>query len=226
MRLNSVLPLLLKIGKGTTEEREVLGQHGRGVRNENGERLCEFCEMNGLVIKGTIFPHKEIHKATWTSPNGRTKNQIDHTMIAKEYRSSVMDTVVRRGADVGSDHYLVETRLKLKLKRSPREKEGRTRFDMQKLADEEIRHKYSIEVRNRFHVLEGLEEEENADQTNNRMENIYVATAKEVLGTAKRQKQTLVMWRNMEESRRKETTKNEARKYTFRKSQTKNKRAV
>ena len=52
--------------------------------------------MNGLVITGTIFPHKEIHKATWTSLNGRIKNQIDHTMIAKEYRSSVMDTAVRR----------------------------------------------------------------------------------------------------------------------------------
>ena len=72
----------------------------------------------------------------------------------------------------------METRLKLKLKRSPREKEGRTRFDMQKLADEEICNKYNIEVRNRFQVLEGLEEEENANQTNNRMENIYVATAK------------------------------------------------
>ena len=95
-----------KEGKGTPEEREVLGQHGTGDRNENGERICEFCEMNGLVITGTIFPRKEIHKATWTSPNGRTKNQIDHTMIAKEYRSSFMDTVVRRGADVGSDHYL------------------------------------------------------------------------------------------------------------------------
>ena len=95
-----------KVGKGTNEESEVLGHHGRGVRNENGERLCEFCEMNGLVITGTIFPHKQIHKATRTSPNGRTKNQIDHTMIVKEYRSSVMDTVVRRGADVGSDHYI------------------------------------------------------------------------------------------------------------------------
>ena len=76
-----------KVGKGTPEEREVLGQHGTGDRNENGERLCEFLEMNGLVITGTIFPHKEIHKATWTSPNGRTKNQIDPAVIAKEYRS-------------------------------------------------------------------------------------------------------------------------------------------
>ncbi|XP_068739553.1 craniofacial development protein 2-like [Montipora capricornis] len=64
-----------KVGKGTPEEREVLGQHGTGDRNENGERLCEFCEMNGLVITGTIFPHKEIHKATWTSPNGRTRTR-------------------------------------------------------------------------------------------------------------------------------------------------------
>ena len=41
-----------KVGKGTPEEREILGQHGMGDRNENGERLCEFCEMNGLVITG------------------------------------------------------------------------------------------------------------------------------------------------------------------------------
>ena len=57
----------------------------------------------------------------------------EHTMIAKEYRSSVMDTIVRRGADVGSDHYIVETGLKLKLKKSPREKKGRTRIDMHTL---------------------------------------------------------------------------------------------
>ena len=93
-----------KVGKETPEEREVLGQHGTGDRNENGERLCELCEMNGLVITGTIFPHKEIYKAARTSPNGRAKNQVDHTMIPKEYRSSVMKTVVRRGGDVRSDH--------------------------------------------------------------------------------------------------------------------------
>ena len=102
---NDILPITgdlnAKVRKGTPEEKEVMGQHGTGDRNENGERLCEFCEMNGLVITGTIFPHKEIHKSTWTSPNGRTKNQIDHTMMAKEYRSSVMDTIVSKRCRCG-----------------------------------------------------------------------------------------------------------------------------
>ena len=111
-----------KVGRGTTEEREVLGKHGTGDRYENDERLCDFCDMNGLVIIETIFIHKEIPKATWTSPNGRNKNQIENTIIAKEYRS-VMDTGVRRGSDVGSDQ-----------ERKPREKEGQTIFDVKKLA--------------------------------------------------------------------------------------------
>ena len=143
-----------KVWKGTPEERGTgTTRYRRQERKIDGERRCEFCEMNGLVITGKIFPHKEIHKATWISRNGRTKNQIDHAMIAKEYRSSVMKTVVRRGAGVGSDHHLVETRLKLKLKGNPREKKGQGRLETQKLADEDMLVKYKIEVRDRFQAL-------------------------------------------------------------------------
>ena len=70
---------------------------------------------------------------------------------------------------MGSDHYLVETRLQLKLKRNPREMKGRTRLDTKKLADEQMLVKYNIEVRNRFEALTELEEE-NTDHMNNRME--------------------------------------------------------
>ena len=44
-----------------------------------------MCVMNDLVIGGTIFKHKNIHKTTWISPNGRDKNQIDHIMINGRY---------------------------------------------------------------------------------------------------------------------------------------------
>ena len=70
-----------KVGSNNTDCERVMGKHGIGTRNDNGERLVEFCAMNNLVIGGTLFTHRDIHKLTWTSPNGRDKNQIDHLMI-------------------------------------------------------------------------------------------------------------------------------------------------
>ena len=118
---------------------------------------------------------------------------------------------------MGSDHYLVETRLKLKLKRNPTEMKGRTRLDTQKLADEEMLVKYNIEVRNRFQALTELEEE-NADHVNNKMENIYVGAAKNVLGIAKTSSKPWLREGTWKKERGKETTKTQVRKYTFRKS--------
>ena len=34
-----------------------------------------------LVIAGTLFPHKNIHKATCVSPNRITRNQNGHVLI-------------------------------------------------------------------------------------------------------------------------------------------------
>ena len=74
---------------------------------------------------------------------------------------------------------------------------------MQKLADEEMLVKYNIEVRNRFQALTDLEEE-NADYMNNRMENIYVGAAKDVLGIAKKTSKPWLRngtWKKVEERR-------------------------
>jgi len=35
--------------------------------NENGVRLVNFATSKNLVVKSTIFPHRNIHKYTWTS---------------------------------------------------------------------------------------------------------------------------------------------------------------
>ncbi|VDO48164.1 unnamed protein product [Schistosoma margrebowiei] len=42
----------------------IIGRHGLGERNENGKRFANLCAFNKLVIGGTIFPHKLIHKTT------------------------------------------------------------------------------------------------------------------------------------------------------------------
>ena len=47
-----------KVGNNNTSREEVMGKFGIGVMNDNEERLCDFRSANGLVITGTIFPHK------------------------------------------------------------------------------------------------------------------------------------------------------------------------
>ena len=96
-----------KVGNLVNGLERVMGRHGLGSANDNGERLKEFCDFNEMVITGTVFPHKEIHKQTWVSPDGRTKNQIDHTLVNRKFRTSVLDRRAMRSADVASDHYSV-----------------------------------------------------------------------------------------------------------------------
>ena len=81
-------------------------------------------DMNELVITGTLFPYKPIHKATWTSHHGTTKRQIDHILISRRFRNSVKDTRVFRSADIGSDHYLVCMTVELRLRNEPKGKKA------------------------------------------------------------------------------------------------------
>jgi hypothetical protein len=51
------------------------------ARNDNGVRIVNVATSKNLIVKSTIFPHRDIHKHTWTSPDGVTHNQIDHVLI-------------------------------------------------------------------------------------------------------------------------------------------------
>ena len=55
--------------------------------NDNGKMFANMCSLNSLIIGGSIFPHKRIHKVTWISPDGRTENQI----VSLKYISSLQD---------------------------------------------------------------------------------------------------------------------------------------
>ena len=53
-----------EVGNDNWVYESVMGKHGLGQRNDNGERLCDICDTNELALIGTLFPHKTIHKAT------------------------------------------------------------------------------------------------------------------------------------------------------------------
>ena len=81
-----------KVGSNNTNREELMGKFGIGVMNDNRERLCDFCSANGFIITGTIFPHKDIHKLTWRSPDRGTVNQIDHVLVNGNMRTPIFDT--------------------------------------------------------------------------------------------------------------------------------------
>jgi hypothetical protein len=96
-----------KVGCDNEDTEYIMGKYSLPQRNENGELLIEICGRHGLIIGGTIFPHKACHKVMWVSPaiGGRVQNQTDNICISKNWRKSLLDVRNKRGADVGSDHH-------------------------------------------------------------------------------------------------------------------------
>jgi hypothetical protein len=59
--------------------------------NDNGVRIINFATSKNVVVQSTIFPHQNIHKHTWTFPDGKTHNQIDHILMGMKWHSSILD---------------------------------------------------------------------------------------------------------------------------------------
>ena len=178
-----------KVGNNNTDYERIMGKHGMGTRNENGERLVEFCAMNNLVIGGTLFTHRDIHKLTWNSPNGRDRNQIDHLMINGMWRRSLLDVKTKRSADVGSDHHLVVALIKTKLKKTGARPTTQARFDTQQLKDNTTKTAFISELRNRFQILQDISEQQenpSVDTTWKQIATLYTETSRKKLGHQKR----------------------------------------
>lgn len=114
-----------KVGYITENFEDIMGKHGIGDRNENGEFLLELCGNFGLKIGGTMFAHKKHHKVTWVSPDEKTENQIDHICINQEWIKGLLDVRNKRGADIGSDHHLLTAKIQLWKKRNTSNKKSK-----------------------------------------------------------------------------------------------------
>ena len=84
--------------------------------NNNGIKMIQFAISNGLNVRSITFPHNDIHKETRYSADGRTVNQTDHVLISKRFRSAITDIRALRRPNIGSDHNLLKTNFKVKLR--------------------------------------------------------------------------------------------------------------
>jgi hypothetical protein len=54
------------------------------ISNANGVRVVNFVTCKNLIVKSTMFPLRNIHKFTWSSPDGKSHNQTDHILIDRK----------------------------------------------------------------------------------------------------------------------------------------------
>jgi hypothetical protein len=88
-----------------------------------------------------MFPHRSIHTYTWTSPDGKTHNQIDNILTDRRRHSSILDIRSFRGADCDSDHYLVvaKVRERLAVSKLMVKKMDVEGFDLKQLNEEKVK---------------------------------------------------------------------------------------
>ena len=200
-----------KVGNDNAGREDIMGKHGLGVQNDNGERFVELCTLNDLVIGGTLFPHKDHHKATWISHDRRTENQIDHITISKKFRGSMLDVRVKRGADAASDHNLLVCNLRLKLQAAKKfEERSSKRYNVSSLKDRNKLETFKLELRNRFSALS---EDTDLETQWKEVKEMYTGTCDEVLGKAEHRRKpwmTDSTWEKIDARKLKKQKKNEA----------------
>ena len=64
-----------------------------------------------MVIGTTLFPHKDIHRITWGSPDAHHFSQIGHLLIDSRHVSHLMDVITHRCAN----HFLLVLRIRARI---------------------------------------------------------------------------------------------------------------
>ncbi|XP_055542778.1 uncharacterized protein LOC129728366 [Wyeomyia smithii] len=88
----------------------------KDIKDVIGDMSTQIGRVN--IYKPVIGPHSQhtdIYKTTWRSPTSRTANQIDEVLIDGRFFLAITNVHTNRGADIGSDPYLVAISLRLKL---------------------------------------------------------------------------------------------------------------
>jgi len=88
---NSIAGINTKVLRENIFKPTICNESLRKDGNDNGVRIVNFNPPKNLLVKDMMFPHRNIHRYNWTSPDGKTHNKIDHILIDRRWHSSILD---------------------------------------------------------------------------------------------------------------------------------------
>jgi len=98
-----------RVGSDVETWPSVLGHHGKGACNSNGELLLTFCAEHHMTVSNTIFQMPDKWFYSWQHPRSKRYHLLDYALVRQADRHDITSTRVMRGANCSTDHFLVRT---------------------------------------------------------------------------------------------------------------------
>lgn len=115
-----------------------IGDYSIGDRNEAGQRLLDFTQINNLQIMNTFFKHRESQKWTWYRYNYEQQAYTQKSMIdlfLTNNKTLFCDVKSVPSVSLDADHRLVLAKLRIIKPKENREK-GAKRYKLGKLREQ------------------------------------------------------------------------------------------
>lgn len=164
----------------------VVGRHGIGKINANGQRLLSLCSQHKLVITNTIFKTKEIYKGTWKHPRSGKWHMLDYVIVRQRDQHDVLLTRAMRGAECWTDHRMVRSSLSLHIRPPIRKRPAKKKLNCNSLKSANAKTKLEMAISHHMAAAPNLEDLEDyiEDEWTHLAQAVFDA-AEEVLGFAR-----------------------------------------
>jgi hypothetical protein len=127
-----------KVGREDIFKRTIENKRLHEISNDNRVRLVNFAIPKNLTVKSTMFPHHNIYRYIWTSPDEKPHNQIDHILVDRRRHSNVLDVRSFKAADCDTDPYLMvvaKVRERLAVNKQTSHRYNMEKFNLKMLND-------------------------------------------------------------------------------------------